>query len=283
MAVPHFDLYVPNSTYYIAYASWMNRSYIYRSVPQISPPPLCNLSLTPYRGGGGWAYTWDATFLSWLHPPSIEKCVAVLWMLASFLCCHSTTETLNLTVGVPTRGGHICETLWYILKCSSLVTDSKPLLQSRHSLAFRFKNVMMEQFSIHKYCDIDSSSFPDAAEVWFSLKNKTYRNNSCVTLEDIGEGGDALLCMTNLTACCRPPFTGESGSVLGNWFFPNGTSVSNDSNQWDFYKTRGQMVVYLNHRRGGEDGIYRCEIPDSTDVIQTIYIGVYTTSTSTGE
>ena len=145
------------------------------------------------------------------------------------------------------------------------------------------KNVMIEQFSIHKYCDIGSSSFPDAAEVWFSLKNKTYRNNSCVTLEDIGEGGDALLCMINFTACCGPPFTGESGSVLGNWFFPNGTSVSNDSNQWDFYKTRGQMVVYLNHRRGGEDGIYRCEIPDSTDVIQTIYIGVYTTSTSTGK
>ena len=145
------------------------------------------------------------------------------------------------------------------------------------------KNVMMEQFSIHKYFDIDSSSFPDAAEVWFSLKNKTYQNNSCVTLEDIGEGGDALLCMANLIACCRPPFTGESGSVLGNWFFPNGTRVSNDSNQWDFYKTRGQMVVYLNRRRGGEDGIYRCEIADSMDVTQTIYIGVYTTSTSTGE
>ena len=29
---------------------------------------------------------------------SIEKCLAVLWMLASFLRCHSTTETLNLTV-----------------------------------------------------------------------------------------------------------------------------------------------------------------------------------------
>ena len=27
-----------------------------------------------------------------------EKCLAVLWMLASFLRCHSTTKTLNLTV-----------------------------------------------------------------------------------------------------------------------------------------------------------------------------------------
>ena len=43
------------------------------------------------------------------------------------------------------------------------------------------------------------------------------------------------------------------------------------------------MVVTLNRRRGGEGGIYRCEILDSVNVIQTIYIGVYTTNTSTGE
>ena len=39
------------------------------------------------------------------------------------------------------------------------------------------------------------------------------------------------------------------------------------------------MVVRLNRRRGGEDGIYRCEITDSMNVDQTIYIGVYTGST----
>ena len=94
-----------------------------------------------------------------------------------------------------------------------------------------------------------------------------------MTLEDIGENDTALLCMTNLT-CCQPPHTGNE-SAPGNWFFPNGTRVSNDSNQWDFYRTRGEMVVYLNRRRGGEDGIYQCVIPDSANIIQTIYIGVY--------
>ena len=43
------------------------------------------------------------------------------------------------------------------------------------------------------------------------------------------------------------------------------------------------MMVQLNRRRGGEDGIYRCEIPDSMNVTQTIYIGVYTADTSTGK
>ena len=36
-------------------------------------------------------------------------------------------------------------------------------------------------------------------------------------------------------------------------------------------------MVVLQRRRGGVDGIYRCEIPDSMEVTQTIYIGVYTT------
>ena len=101
-----------------------------------------------------------------------------------------------------------------------------------------------------------------------------------MTLEDIGEGRDALLCITHLTPCCRPPYTGN-GSVLGNWFFPNGTRVPSSDKRWDFYGTRGQMVVHLHRRRGGIEGIYRCEIPDTMNVIQTIYIGMY--SASTGE
>ena len=39
------------------------------------------------------------------------------------------------------------------------------------------------------------------------------------------------------------------------------------------------MKVNLNRRGGGEEGIYHCKIPDSTNVIHTIYIGVYTAGT----
>ena len=106
-------------------------------------------------------------------------------------------------------------------------------------------------------------------------------NNSIVILEDIGEGYDTLLCITNLTACCRLPYTGVNGSVIGNWFFPNGTRVPSGGSQSDFYRTRGQMVVRMHRRRGGVEGIYRCEIPDAMNVNQTIYIGVY--SANTGE
>ena len=104
-----------------------------------------------------------------------------------------------------------------------------------------------------------TSSFPD---VWFSLNGTTYRNNSIVTLEDIGEEGNGLVCMTNQTSCCQPPY---SDVVLGNWFFPNETRVSSSGNN-DFFRDRGQMVVRLNRRRGGVGGIYRCEIPDSMNI-----------------
>ena len=92
-----------------------------------------------------------------------------------------------------------------------------------------------------------------------------------MTLEDIGEHDNALLCITNLTTCCK------SGGI-GNWFLPNETKVASTGAWWDFHRTRDQMMVLLHRRRGGVDGIYYCEIPDSTNITQTIYIGVYTAS-----
>ena len=142
----------------------------------------------------------------------------------------------------------------------------------------------MEQvFHTEMLCSLYISSFPGASDVWFSLKATTYQNNSIVTLEDIGEGDDPLLCMTNLTACCRPPYTGVMGPALGNWFFPNRTRVPSQGAQWDLFRTREHMVVRMNRRRSGVEGIYHCDIPDAMGVIKTMYIGVYSASNGAGE
>ena len=114
-----------------------------------------------------------------------------------------------------------------------------------------------------------------AGDVRFSLRNTTYQNNSLVTLEDIGEGDGALDCKTNQTTCYKP-------CQGNNWFFPNETRVPSAGQMWYFYRTRGDMAVSMHRRRGGEEGIYHCVIPDSTNVNQTIYIGVYTTNTGEG-
>ena len=117
---------------------------------------------------------------------------------------------------------------------------------------------------------------PGAGDVWFSLNNTTYQNNSLVTLEDIGSTDkDSLNCGTNLTECCRGP------PPLGNWVFPNGSKVPSEnstSEQLDFYRRRGPMVVRMKHKSGGDSGIYGCEIPDVKNVTQTIYIGIYAES-----
>ena len=125
-----------------------------------------------------------------------------------------------------------------------------------------------------------------AGDVWFSLKGTVYQNNSNVILDDFGEGGDALLCITNQTACCQPPYTEDMGSVLGNWFFPNGSRVPSDtvndtsSEMLDFYKSGDRRVVRMNRRKGGVDGIYCCVVPDAVNVSSTILcIGVYTANT----
>ena len=78
------------------------------------------------------------------------------------------------------------------------------------------------------------SSFPGATDVWFSLNGTTYQNNSIVILEDIGEGDDALFCLTNYTDCCQSPYTGDKGNAKGNWYFPNGSRVPGSGSQSGF-------------------------------------------------
>ena len=131
-----------------------------------------------------------------------------------------------------------------------------------------------EQFFKAYSCDI--SSHAGAGEgVWFSFRGVAYQNNSLVTLEDIGEGGDALFCVTDQPACCKPRV---NVPAIGNWYFPNGTRVVSSGAQWDFHRTRDQSMVLLRRRRGGDNGIYSCVLPDAMNVTQTIYIGVYTPS-----
>ena len=96
-------------------------------------------------------------------------------------------------------------------------------------------------------------------------------NHGFVLLDNIGESIDSLLCLTDLPACCSPPY---AESALGNWFFPNGTRVPSSGNRWNFHRTRGQMSVLLSRTRGGANGIYRCYVPSETKDHQ-LYVGVY--------
>ena len=90
-------------------------------------------------------------------------------------------------------------------------------------------------------------------------------------LNSIGEGSNALFCLTNRRNCC----TTEAGLEQGGWRFPNDTNVKNSD---EFYKTRGYSLVLLNRRSNASEptGIYTCRIPTNQSEINTnLSIGVY--------
>ena len=109
----------------------------------------------------------------------------------------------------------------------------------------------------------------------FEFRGKVLTNNSYVLRGQvnsptaIGEGvNNSLHCVTDYMNCCN-----TSGSGMGNWYDPRGMEVSDqaDGNS-DSYVTRGDGVVYLNLRRRGQSGMWRCDIPDNSGHTQSIYI-----------
>ena len=86
-------------------------------------------------------------------------------------------------------------------------------------------------------------------------------------ISDIGEGDDALLCVTNNTNCCRNPD--------GEFYYPDGTTIGFSSTN-SIYRNRGEGEVRLNRRNGATSplGRYRCDIPDASGTTRSVYINI---------
>ena len=105
--------------------------------------------------------------------------------------------------------------------------------------------------------------------VKFILRSQTYSNNSIVAINDIGEGDNALLCVTDNTECCS--------NRVGEFYYPNSSAVPNGYNSNNsLYRNRGPQVVRLNRRNDvlSPTGRYRCNIPDSSGINQNFYINI---------
>ena len=86
---------------------------------------------------------------------------------------------------------------------------------------------------------------------------------------------DIVRCKTDLDTCC-------DGDRLGDWYFPNGTSVEGPENGADIYRRRGNQRVNLLRRNNAmsPSGIYRCDIPTNalrtdTTARDSIYVGLF--------
>ena len=76
--------------------------------------------------------------------------------------------------------------------------------------------------------------------------------------------------MTDYSDCCV-----GAGSDVGNWFDRDGNVVHQGADG----ATREEGVIYLNRITGGVSGIWRCDIPDSDGMMQSIYIYLGTPTT----
>ena len=119
---------------------------------------------------------------------------------------------------------------------------------------------------------------PDS-DVYLSLDGVFIPNHGYVIISDIGSDGNTgtpLLCNTN-----RSPPTGDSHSG-GDWISPTNVTLdtlnSNSDTVSGFARNRGPMVVRLwrdSDTYPPVEGIYRCEVMDATNSLQTVYVGLY--------
>ncbi len=107
--------------------------------------------------------------------------------------------------------------------------------------------------------------------MYFELNGEVYKNNSFVRISDIGEDDEALLCKTDKVECC-----GTIPNRFGEFYFPDGVRVPIKRDGQQFYRNRGEQQIRLNRRRGimSPTGVYRCEIPDSNNVLQKVFVTV---------
>ena len=114
------------------------------------------------------------------------------------------------------------------------------------------------------------------SDVYLSLNGVVIPDHGYVTINDIGTVGDdtALLCHTNHPADTSGGTDGMHSG--GAWFRPDGSVVSSGASSVGFRRNRGSMVVRLYRVTGDPvEGIYRCQIEDATDTLQTVYVGLY--------
>ena len=78
--------------------------------------------------------------------------------------------------------------------------------------------------------------------------------------------------------------SGNDGSNIGLWYYPNGTQIplfignfdqSNSPSPIFSKRFTGQIALTRKYGLSGIEGLYTCIIPDENGVNQTLVVGVY--------
>ncbi|XP_064386387.1 sushi, von Willebrand factor type A, EGF and pentraxin domain-containing protein 1-like [Halichondria panicea] len=121
--------------------------------------------------------------------------------------------------------------------------------------------------------------------VYISMGTTNYAAmNSQVAIDTIGDTTEtALTCRTDSNICCTGQDNPNSANGLGEWLFPNGTSITRSlditDSDTDLLYSVGDTGALRLHRRGsvsGPTGSYCCVIPDNTGVDMTFCVQLVT-------
>ena len=119
--------------------------------------------------------------------------------------------------------------------------------------------------------------FSCQSKLQFESNGRNLINNSYIYYANIFNGTGALKCVTDSVNCC-------TDFDVVNWRDERGRAVhQGEDGATCLYVTRGQGVVSLN--RMGDcipdtSGLWRCDIPDSNEVVQSLYIYISNDTTS---
>ena len=130
---------------------------------------------------------------------------------------------------------------------------------------------------VNNDCSTESIFPPISVVVGLTLNGVSYPNHGIVNIMEIVTGSAALNCTTTLSGCC---FSSDGGGANG-WFFPNGDEVMRDGSL-PYYRTRAQNpgALLLNRNsEGTTTGIFRGDVPVAGSATQSLYVGVYTSTT----
>ena len=102
-------------------------------------------------------------------------------------------------------------------------------------------------------------------------------NNSYIYYANIFDGEEALKCVTDSDNCCND-------SNVGNWTDGRERAVHQEADVTTcLYVTRGYGEINLNRKSGcipDTSGLWRCDIDDSSEGMQSIYIYISNDNTS---
>ncbi len=102
--------------------------------------------------------------------------------------------------------------------------------------------------------------------LYFTLNGTVYLPGDAVLITDVGEFRNAtsLICITSCvnTQCCT-----DSDDNVGEWYFPDGTVIPQNSSIADFSSSGSTEQVHLNRRNDAlaPTGEYSCRVRDGND------------------